>query len=85
MEYHQIGECSFFYQLFHLNDVKSQECINLREQLEQVKRKCNDIVTLDDQFQGKGADAIKNFYRAQIDVVEAWLRLIDRHRGHQSC
>jgi hypothetical protein len=58
---------------------RSQEYRNLREQLEQVKRKCNDIVNLDEQFQGKGADAIKGFYRAQIDVVEAWLRLIDRN------
>ncbi|QNF29991.1 hypothetical protein HUW50_22385 [Metabacillus sp. KUDC1714] len=58
---------------------RSQEYKNLSEQLEQVKRKCNDIVNLDDQFKGKGADAIKNFYQAQIDVIEAWLRLTDRH------
>ncbi|QNF30000.1 T7SS effector LXG polymorphic toxin [Metabacillus elymi] len=63
----------------HTMKDRSQGYKNLREQLEQVKRKCNDIVNLDDQFQGKGADAIKNFYQAQIDVIEAWLRLTDRH------
>jgi predicted ribonuclease toxin of YeeF-YezG toxin-antitoxin module len=60
-------------------EVRLQEYNHIRKQLEQVKRKCNDIVNLDEQFQGKGADAIKGFYRGQIDVVEAWLRLIDRH------
>ncbi|THF77833.1 ribonuclease YeeF family protein, partial [Metabacillus sediminilitoris] len=60
---------------------RSQEYSELREKLEQVKRKCNDIVNLDNQFKGKGADAIKGFYQAQIDVVEAWLRLIDRNRA----
>ncbi|MGM7722851.1 ribonuclease YeeF family protein [Metabacillus sp. Hm71] len=65
--------------LLHTMEARSQEYKNLREQLEQVKRKCNDIVNLGDQFQGKGADAIKGFYQAQIDVAEAWLRLIDRH------
>ncbi|QNF29985.1 ribonuclease YeeF family protein [Metabacillus elymi] len=63
----------------HTMKIRLQEYNHLRQQLEQVKRKCNDIVNLDDQFKGKGADAIKGFYRAQIDVVEAWLRLIDRH------
>ncbi|WP_299095594.1 T7SS effector LXG polymorphic toxin [uncultured Metabacillus sp.] len=65
--------------LLHTMEARSQEYKNLRDQLEQVKRKCNDIVNLGDQFQGKGADAIKGFYQAQIDVAEAWLRLIDRH------
>ncbi|MGM0876568.1 MAG: T7SS effector LXG polymorphic toxin [Bacillota bacterium] len=36
-------------------------------------------MNLDGQVKGKGAYAIKGFYQAQIDVVEAWLRLIDRH------
>ncbi|MBO1511155.1 ribonuclease YeeF family protein [Metabacillus sp. BG109] len=62
----------------HTMEGRLQEYNYLREQLEQVKRKCNAIVNLDDQFKGKGADAIKSFYQAQIDVVEAWLRLIDR-------
>lgn len=62
-------------------EARSQEYSELREKLEQVKRKCNDIVNLDNQFKGKGADAIKGFYQAQIDVVEAWLRLIDRNRA----
>src|SRR5699024_11899782 len=34
------------------------------------------IVDLDD-FRGMGAKAIKGFYQAQIDVIDAWLELID--------
>ncbi|WP_052737749.1 T7SS effector LXG polymorphic toxin [Bacillus sp. SA1-12] len=64
--------------LIHIMEARSQEYKNLREQMEQVKSKCNEIVNLGEQFQGKGADAIKGFYQAQIDVAEAWLRLIDR-------
>lgn len=40
--------------LLHTMEARSQEYIELREKLEQVKRKCNDIVDLDDQFKGKG-------------------------------
>lgn len=34
---------------------------------------------MDDELQGQGAEAIKGFYKAQIDVVDSWLRLINRH------
>ncbi|MBO1515281.1 T7SS effector LXG polymorphic toxin [Metabacillus bambusae] len=44
--------------LVHTMEARSQAYKKLREQLEQVKRKCNDIVNLDDQF--------KRFYQAQI-------------------
>jgi hypothetical protein len=30
-------------------------------------------------FQGKGAEAIKGFYRAQIDVVNEWIHLIEKN------
>ncbi|MGE7781882.1 T7SS effector LXG polymorphic toxin [Peribacillus sp. NPDC097264] len=36
-------------------------------------------MNLDDEFQGQGAAAIKGFYKAQVDVVNAWMGLIDRH------
>jgi predicted ribonuclease toxin of YeeF-YezG toxin-antitoxin module len=64
--------------LIHTMEVRSNEYKEIREKLEQLKRTCNDIVNLEDQLTGKGAEAIKGFYQAQIDVVEAWLRLIDR-------
>lgn len=60
-------------------EARSRQYNELREKLEQLKRTCNDVVNLDDRLKGKGADAIKGFYQAQIDVIEAWLRLIDRN------
>ncbi|MBO1512691.1 T7SS effector LXG polymorphic toxin [Metabacillus bambusae] len=60
-------------------EARSKSYNDLRGKLEQVKSQFNDIVNLDDQLQGKGADAIKGFYQAQMDVAEAWLRLIDRN------
>ncbi|WP_057913841.1 T7SS effector LXG polymorphic toxin [Peribacillus muralis] len=51
----------------------------LQEQLSELKKGFQSIVTLDDELQGQGAEAIKGFYKAQIDVVDAWLRLIQRH------
>jgi predicted ribonuclease toxin of YeeF-YezG toxin-antitoxin module len=60
-------------------EARSKEYNELRDKLEQVKRTCHDIVNLDDQLKGKGADAIKSFYQAQVDVVDAWLRLVDRN------
>ena len=50
---------------------------DLREKLEQLKNEFTDIVQLDDHLKGKGAEAIKGFYQAQIDVVKALLRFID--------
>ncbi|MFD6441566.1 T7SS effector LXG polymorphic toxin, partial [Peribacillus sp. NPDC060186] len=43
------------------------------------KKGFESIVNLDDELQGQGAEAIKGFYKAQIDVVDSWLRLISRH------
>ncbi|MCY9002872.1 T7SS effector LXG polymorphic toxin [Peribacillus frigoritolerans] len=52
---------------------------NLKEQLTELKKGFESIVHLDDELQGQGAEAIKGFYKAQIDVVDSWLRLINRH------
>ncbi|WKB36324.1 T7SS effector LXG polymorphic toxin [Terrilactibacillus sp. S3-3] len=49
----------------------------LKDQFQHLKTAFQNITDLDD-FQGKGAQAIKEFYQAQIDVINAWLRLIDR-------
>lgn len=51
----------------------------LKEQLTELKKGFESIVHLDDELQGQGAEAIKGFYKAQIDVVDSWLRLINRH------
>lgn len=50
---------------------------NLREQFTQLKTAFSEIINLED-FEGKGSEAIKSFYQGQIEVVEAWKRLVDR-------
>ncbi|MEY9869071.1 putative ribonuclease toxin of YeeF-YezG toxin-antitoxin module [Peribacillus sp. B2I2] len=52
---------------------------DLKEQLTELKKGFESIVHLDDELQGQGAVAIKGFYKAQIDVLDSWLRLIYRH------
>ncbi|WP_079708996.1 polymorphic toxin type 15 domain-containing protein [Paraliobacillus ryukyuensis] len=47
----------------------------LSEQLDNLRTGFQEIVDLDN-FTGKSADAIKAFYLAQIDVVEAWQEFI---------
>lgn len=46
-----------------------------QEQLNDLKKAFQAVVDLGDDFKGKGADAIKDFYRAQIDVVDEWIDL----------
>ncbi|MGA4721517.1 ribonuclease YeeF family protein [Fictibacillus nanhaiensis] len=48
----------------------------LREQFQTLKTELAKIAD-DSDFQGKGAEAIKGFYQGQIDVVDAWIQLID--------
>ncbi|MGG0738459.1 ribonuclease YeeF family protein [Niallia taxi] len=56
---------------------REQHYKELGTQFSQLKQDFQTIVDLDD-FEGKGAKAIKGFYQGQIEVVEAWQRLIDR-------
>ncbi|MGF2616405.1 T7SS effector LXG polymorphic toxin [Rossellomorea aquimaris] len=51
----------------------------LRDQLHTLKNSFQAIVELDEELQGKGAEAIKGFYGAQIDVVDIWIQLTDRN------
>jgi predicted ribonuclease toxin of YeeF-YezG toxin-antitoxin module len=57
-------------------EARANQYQELQENLEQLKRKCLDIVNLDDNLKGKGAAAIKGFFQAHIDVIDAWLRII---------
>ncbi|WP_231516948.1 T7SS effector LXG polymorphic toxin, partial [Sporolactobacillus terrae] len=50
----------------------------LRDQFHNLRTAFQQIAGLDSDFQGKGAEAIKRFYSGQINVVDAWLRLIDK-------
>ncbi|MFJ7746341.1 T7SS effector LXG polymorphic toxin [Peribacillus sp. NPDC097295] len=65
--------------LVNAMEIRVGQYKDLKEQLTDLKKEFNGIVNLDEEFQGQGAAAIKGFYRAQVDVVEAWLGLIDRH------
>ncbi|MQR96024.1 T7SS effector LXG polymorphic toxin [Fictibacillus phosphorivorans] len=48
----------------------------LREQFQTLKTEFAKIAD-DSDFEGKGAEAIKGFYQGQIDVVDAWIQLIE--------
>ncbi|MDF2858731.1 MAG: hypothetical protein K0Q87_4582, partial [Neobacillus sp.] len=50
----------------------------LRDQFGTLRAAFNQIAGLGSDFQGHGADAIKNFYAAQVNVVDAWLRQFDK-------
>ncbi len=64
--------------LFQSVRTRAEQYKELKGQLTQLKQEFAKIVN-NDQFLGKGADAIKGFYQAQIDVVEAWLRFINQN------
>ncbi|WP_228116179.1 T7SS effector LXG polymorphic toxin [Fictibacillus phosphorivorans] len=55
---------------------RAQHYEELREQFVGLKKEFGKIVD-DGQFQGHGAEAIKGFYQAQSDIVDAWIRFID--------
>jgi Uncharacterized conserved protein len=50
----------------------------LRGQFHTLRQAFQQIEGLGPDFQGKGAETIKKFYAAQVNVVDAWLRLIDK-------
>lgn len=65
--------------LVNAMEIRVGQYKELKEQLNDLKKEFNGIVNLDDEFKGQGAAAIKGFYKAQVDVVEAWMGLFDRH------
>lgn len=40
------------------------------------------MATLDHEFQGKGADSIKDFYTSQVDMVTHWKSLVSSHQSY---
>ena len=40
------------------------------------------MATLDHEFQGKGADSIKDFYASQVDMVTHWKSLVSSHQSY---
>lgn len=52
------------------------------EQLEALKKALHAVATLDHEFQGKGADSIKGFYKSQVDIVTHWKSLVSSHQSY---
>ncbi|MBN8209863.1 DNA/RNA non-specific endonuclease [Bacillus sp. NTK071] len=65
--------------LFDTMSTRKREYETLREQLLTLQKAFQSIVELDEALKGKGADAIKGFYQAQLDVLSLWLQLVDRN------
>ena len=64
--------------LFQSVTSRAAQYKELKGQLEKLKQEFAVIVN-NDQFLGKGAEAIKGFYEAQMDVVDAWISFINRN------
>ncbi len=58
-------------------DQRAQHYDKLSDQFTALRKAFQEIIDLDD-FEGRGAEAIKSFYKGQIEVIEAWQRLFDR-------
>ncbi|MEH6930361.1 T7SS effector LXG polymorphic toxin [Priestia megaterium] len=52
------------------------------QQLDALKKALHAVATLDHEFQGKGADNIKDFYKTQVDTVTHWKRLVSSHQSY---
>ncbi|WP_426983193.1 T7SS effector LXG polymorphic toxin [Bacillus cabrialesii] len=48
----------------------------LEEQLNTLKKAFQEVADLGDNFKGKGADNIKDFFQGQAEIVESWLTLV---------
>ncbi|WP_010328852.1 T7SS effector LXG polymorphic toxin [Bacillus vallismortis] len=48
----------------------------LEEQLETLKKAFQAVADLGQDFTGKGADNIKDFFQGQADIVDTWLKLV---------
>ncbi|MFE4142985.1 ribonuclease YeeF family protein [Peribacillus sp. YIM B13472] len=54
---------------------RAKQYEELKKEVTALKKEFQGIVGLDNEFQGAGATAIKSFYEAQIEVVDAWMEL----------
>ncbi|KAB7705326.1 transposase [Bacillus aerolatus] len=57
-------------------DARKKEYSALKGQLDNLRKEMNAIATMEEEMQGDGAEAIKAFYKAQINVVDAWTEFI---------
>ncbi|GAA1375036.1 T7SS effector LXG polymorphic toxin [Peribacillus frigoritolerans] len=54
---------------------RAKQYEDLKKEVAALKKEFQGIVSLDNEFQGAGATAIKSFYEAQIEVADAWMEL----------
>ncbi|MFJ7748143.1 T7SS effector LXG polymorphic toxin [Peribacillus sp. NPDC097295] len=54
---------------------RAKQYEDLKGQVETLKKEFQGIVDFDEELAGAGATAIKNFYRAQVTVANAWIEL----------
>ncbi|MEH7507960.1 T7SS effector LXG polymorphic toxin, partial [Priestia megaterium] len=52
------------------------------EQLDALKKALHAVATLGNEFQGNGADSIKDFYTLQVDIVTHWKDLVLSHQAY---
>ncbi|MDA7027415.1 T7SS effector LXG polymorphic toxin [Bacillus sp. CLL-7-23] len=58
-------------------DQRKKDYENLKDKLQTLKTACDGVADLGDDFTGKGADNIKEFFRGQSEVVDSWIVLAD--------
>ncbi|WP_245980278.1 T7SS effector LXG polymorphic toxin [Peribacillus asahii] len=63
--------------LVHSVEERAKQYKALKDQFQQLKIEFARIVD-NGNFLGNGAEAIKGFYKAQIDVVDVWILLINQ-------
>ncbi len=51
----------------------------LKDQIKRLKTSFQGITSLENDFKGKGANNIKAFYKAHIEIADQWLNLIETH------
>lgn len=56
---------------------RKKEYEAFEEQLQTLKKAFLGVADLGDDFEGKGADNIKDFFRGQAKIVDSWLKLVD--------
>ncbi|MCY9148782.1 ribonuclease YeeF family protein [Bacillus haynesii] len=56
---------------------RKKEYETFEDQLQTLKKAFLGVADLGDDFQGKGADNIKDFFRGQAEIVDSWLKLVD--------
>ncbi|WOC56481.1 ribonuclease YeeF family protein [Bacillus halotolerans] len=61
-----------------INEAKNRkkQYETLEEQLNTLKKAFQEVVDLGDNFKGKGADNIKDFFQGQAEIADSWLTLV---------